>query len=83
MQADDIESLLAAIAALDAQRATLGDAAGDGRATSMLEQLFADAQARAAELTDEADRRRLIQAPPGFREIVAAHTRRGPPGAAA
>jgi class 3 adenylate cyclase/tetratricopeptide (TPR) repeat protein len=52
-------------------------ALGDARAAPMLRQLFVDVQARAAELTDESDRGRLIQALPHFRDIVAAHTRRG------
>lgn len=58
-------------------------AVGDARAEAMLEQLHADVQARAAELTDAADRDRLIQALPAFRAIVAAFSRRGPPGATA
>lgn len=53
------------------------DAAGDARAATLLEQLFADVQARATELTDAVDRERLIQALPVFRGIVAAHQRRG------
>jgi class 3 adenylate cyclase/tetratricopeptide (TPR) repeat protein len=52
------------------------DAAGDARAAPMLEQLFAHVQARAVDLTDEADRERLIQALPDFRGIAAAHGRR-------
>ena len=48
-------------------------AVGDARAAPMLEQLLADVQARAAALTDAADRDRLIQALPVFRGIVAAH----------
>ncbi len=47
-------------------------AVGDARAESMLEQLFADVKTRADELTDAADRDRLIQALPVFRAIVAA-----------
>ncbi len=54
----------------------------DARATAMLEQLYADVHARAAELTDAADRDRLIQALPDFRGIVAAQRRRGGPQAA-
>ena len=50
---------------------------GDARAAPMLEQLHADVQARAAELTDAADRERLIQAIPVFRDIVAAHQQSG------
>jgi hypothetical protein len=38
----------------------------------MLEQLFADVQASAVEMTDAADRGRLIQASPVYRDIVAA-----------
>ncbi len=56
-------------------------AVGDARAAPMLEQLFADVQAHAAELTDAADRDRLIQALPVFRGVVAAHRRRGAPDA--
>ena len=47
------------------------DALGDARATPLLDQLHADVQARAAEMTDLADRDRLIQAIPTFRAIVA------------
>ena len=50
---------------------------GDMRAVPLLEELNADVQARAAELTDAADRERLIQAPPAFRDISAA--KRAPP----
>jgi len=53
------------------------EAAGDARAAPLLRQLFVDVQARAAELTDASDRDRLIQALPVFRDIVAAHGRRG------
>ena len=53
----------------------------DARATAMLEQLYADVHARAAELTDGADRDRLIQALPVFRGIVAAQRRHGGPTA--
>jgi tetratricopeptide (TPR) repeat protein len=53
---------------------------GDERAAPALEQLFADVQACAAESTDAADRERLIQALPVFRDIVAAYARRAPPG---
>ncbi len=49
----------------------------DARAGPMLEQLYADVQARAAEMTDAADRDRLIQALPYWRAIVAAHQRPG------
>ncbi len=48
----------------------------DPRAWSMLTQLYADVHAHVAELTDAADCDRLIQANPGFRDIVAAHQRR-------
>jgi hypothetical protein len=54
----------------------------DARAGPMLEQLFADVQASAAEMTDAADRDRLIQASPVYRDIVAAHARRGGPASA-
>ena len=50
-------------------------ALGDARAAAMLEQLFADVQASAAEMTDAADRPRLIQALPDYRAIVATHQR--------
>jgi tetratricopeptide (TPR) repeat protein len=50
-------------------------ALGDARAEPLLEQLHADVHARAAELTDAADRERLIQAIPDFRGIVAAYGR--------
>jgi len=46
----------------------------------MLGQPFADVQATAAEMTDAADRPRLIQALPGYFGIVAAHARRGKTG---
>jgi len=49
------------------------EAAGDARAAPLLAQLYADVQARATEITDAADRGRLIQALPVFRAIVAAH----------
>lgn len=55
----------------------LREAMGDGRAAPMLDQLFIDVQARATELTDAADRDRLIQALPIFRSLVAAQARRG------
>jgi class 3 adenylate cyclase/tetratricopeptide (TPR) repeat protein len=57
-------------------------ALGDARAEPLLEQLHADVQARADELTDATDRDRLIQAIPDFRQIVAAYARRGSPGSA-
>ena len=52
-------------------------AVGDARAAPLLEQLFAHVQLRADELTDAADRERLIQALPVFRAIVAAYQQRG------
>lgn len=52
------------------------DAAADSRAAALLDRLHADVGARAAELTDAADRERLIQALPVFRAIVAAPGRR-------
>ena len=55
------------------------DALGDARAATLLAPLVADVQARASELTDAADRERLIQALPVFRGIVAAHEQRGRP----
>jgi class 3 adenylate cyclase/tetratricopeptide (TPR) repeat protein len=51
-------------------------ALGDERAGPLLEQLHADVQARASEVTTTADRERLIQAIPKFRDIVAAHGQR-------
>ena len=57
------------------------EALGDARAAPMLEQLHADVQARATEVTDTADRERLIQALPVFRAVVAAQARRGEPTA--
>jgi class 3 adenylate cyclase/tetratricopeptide (TPR) repeat protein len=53
------------------------DALGDTRAAPLLTHLHADVQARAAELTDAADRERLIQALPLFREIVVAYRKHG------
>jgi tetratricopeptide (TPR) repeat protein len=55
---------------------------GDARAAPMLEQLFADVQASAAEMTDAADRDRLIQDSPVYRDIVAAYAVRGGQGSA-
>jgi len=43
----------------------------------MLGQHFADVQASDAEMTEAADRPRLIQALPGYFGIVSAHARRG------
>ena len=57
------------------------DAVLDARAAPLLRQLFVDVQTRAAELTDAADRDRLINALPVFRGIVSAHARRGEPNA--
>ncbi|MDP2004422.1 MAG: adenylate/guanylate cyclase domain-containing protein [Rubrivivax sp.] len=51
----------------------------DQRAGPLLEQLHADVQARATAVTDAADRDRLIQAIPDFRDIVAAYGRRRGP----
>ncbi len=51
------------------------DALDDARAAPLLVQLHSDVQARAAQLSDAADRDRLIQALPLFRDIVAAHRR--------
>jgi class 3 adenylate cyclase len=48
----------------------------DDRAGPLLEQLHADVSARAAALTGAADRARLIQAIPTFRDIVSAYDRR-------
>jgi hypothetical protein len=53
------------------------DELGDRRTEPVLARLHADIQRRAAELTDAADRDRLIQAIPTFRAIVAAYERRG------
>jgi hypothetical protein len=50
---------------------------GDERATPLLEELHADVQAEAMQRTDAADRERLIQAIPDFRDIVAAYGLRG------
>lgn len=58
------------------------EAVGDVRAGPLLAQLYADVRGRAAELTDAGDRDRLIQALPVFRDIVAAHRRRGEPAPA-
>ena len=51
------------------------EAVSDARAAPLLHQLFADVQARAAAMTDAADRDRLIQAHPELRVVVAAHGR--------
>ena len=58
------------------------DALGDARAAALLERLHTDVQARTVELTDAANRDRLIQALPVFRDIVAEHRRRSEPAAA-
>jgi HEAT repeat protein len=55
-------------------------ALGDERAAPMLEPLHADVQATAALRTDAADRERLTQAIPNFRDIVAAYAGRGGQG---
>ena len=47
------------------------------RARPLREQLFADVQARATAVTDAANRDRLIQAIPNFRDTVAARGRLG------
>ena len=52
------------------------------RAAPLLDQLFADVQARATAVTDADDRDRLIQAIPDFRDIVAAYERRAGQAAA-
>ncbi len=54
----------------------------DQRAGPLLDQLFADVQARATAVTDADDRDRLIQAIPDFRDIVAAYERRAGQAAA-
>jgi tetratricopeptide (TPR) repeat protein len=56
------------------------DKLGDRRNEPVLAQLHADIQRRAAELTDAADRERLIQAIPTFRAIAAAYAGRGGQG---
>ncbi len=53
------------------------EALGDARAAPLLEQLHADVQASAADLTGPADRERLIQTLTDFRGVVAAYQRRG------
>jgi len=58
------------------------NALGDARGAALLEQLHADVHARSVELTDAADRERLIQAIPVFRAIVAAQGQRGETAAA-
>ena len=58
------------------------EALGDQRAGPMLEQLHADVQARATEVTTAADRERLIQSIPTLRAIVAAYGQRGGQSAA-
>jgi class 3 adenylate cyclase/tetratricopeptide (TPR) repeat protein len=66
---------LQALHVLDARAAAGGQE--DVRAAPLLQQLFADVQARAAEMTEASDRERLIQALPPFRDIVNACRRRG------
>ena len=51
-------------------------ALGDARATALLEQLHADVQADVAALAAPADRDRVIQSRPAYRDIVAAYGRR-------
>ena len=48
-------------------------ALGEARAAPMLEQLFADVQARVATMVDAPDREGLIQAVPEFRLVVTAY----------
>ena len=55
------------------------EALGDPRAGPLLEQLHVDVHTLATAFTDAADRDRLIQAIPNFRDIVAAYQRRGVP----
>ena len=55
------------------------DRLGDARAMPLLDRLHADVLARTAELTEPADRDRLVQALPVFRGIVAACRRPGDP----
>jgi hypothetical protein len=57
-------------------------ALGDERAGPLLAQLHADVQATAAERTDAADRERLIQAIPTFRDTMAAYAARVGQGSA-
>ena len=56
-------------------------ALGDPRAGPLLEQLHLDVHTLATTFTDAADRDRLIQAIPNYRDIVAAYQRRGAPAA--
>ena len=49
----------------------------DARAAALLQQLHADVQATATQRTEAADRDRLIQSIPTFRDIVAAYAGRG------
>ena len=58
-------------------------AVGDARAAPLLDQLFAEVHASAADLTGPEDRDRLIQTLTDFRGIVAAYQRRGDPKALA
>ena len=50
-------------------------ALGDARAAALLEQLHADVQADVAALVAPADRDRLIQSRPAYREIVETYQR--------
>jgi class 3 adenylate cyclase/tetratricopeptide (TPR) repeat protein len=52
-------------------------AADDARAADQLARMAADVQDRAAVMTDESDRQRLIDAQPVFRAVMAAHARGG------
>lgn len=86
-----VEQLLAALACqtpADEAHATIEvravcqlvlDALADARATPLLVQVHSDMLARAAQLTDAADRDRLIQALPVFRDVAAAYQRLGAP----
>ena len=86
-----VEQLLAQLAgatATDAAHATIEvrtvchlapEALADARATPLLVHLHADMLDRAAQLTDAADRDRLIQALPVFRDVAAAYQRLGAP----
>ena len=53
------------------------EALGDPRAGPLLEQLHVDVHTLATAFTDAADRDRLIQAIPNYRDIVAAYAQRG------
>ena len=51
--------------------------ADDVRAADLLARMAADVRDRAAVMTDESDRQRLIEAQPVFRAVMAAHVRSG------